>query len=335
MDDLIVEPFRRLLAGTCDPAKVREIEAGGPASQLWLALDEAGFTDVLVSEERGGAGMPLQDAAPLIEACGRHALPVPLAYTMAVRAALAETGEGATLDGAATVAPKPPVTEDGLLRCSGVPFGAVADWVVVTHDGDCSLWPAAAATVERDGVPGSVAASLGWAAMPVGRIPLRAIDWPATAAGLTALLMAGGMERVLEMTIAQANERKQFGRAIGKFQAVQQQVSVLAERTFAVRMAARIACPMHGWAATRTAVGAAKSYANEAAVEVASIAHAVFGAIGITAEHDLNLYTRRLHAHRQDYGTETWWHRELGREWLATDLSALDFIRDRLAPTSA
>ncbi len=332
LDPLILQSFERLLATSGTPAAVRGIEGGGSADALWSALEESGFPDLLVPEEQGGAGLSVLQAAPLIEACGRHVLPVPLACTMAVRAALAEAGHEAMPPGPVTVAPTAPVAVDGGLACAGVPFGVLARWVVVaTGPAAAALWPTAAARVEPDGAIGGLDAGLSWAGVPDGAIALPEADWHAVAAGLAVPVMAGIMERLLEMTLEQANGRRQFGRAIGKFQAIQQQVSVLAERTFAARMAGRIGCPATGWRPDRAAVATAKSFAGEAAAEAAAIAHAVHGAIGITADFDLQLFTRRLHALRAAYGTESWWNGELGREWLASGDGALDFIRSRLS----
>jgi acyl-CoA dehydrogenase len=333
-DDIFTESFERLLAGICPAATVRDIEAGAACGPLWSAIAEAGFADLLVSEAGGGAGLSLHDAAPLIEACGRHALPVPLAYTLLVRAALERAG-APQADGPVTIADTPAhAVRDGI-RCARVPFGAVSEWIVVTHDGACALWPANAARIERDGIHGSLDASFVWPSVPAEVIPLEPADWRAAGAAMTALMMAGAMERLLEMTIAYANDRNQFGKPIGKFQALQQQISLFAERTFATRMASRLACPAQPVPPDRRAVAAAKGYASAAAVEAAAIAHAVHGAIGITAEHDLNLYTRRLHAWRRAFGAETAWHAELGRAWLRDAGSALDFTRAHLSPSTA
>ncbi|MFL9900559.1 acyl-CoA/acyl-ACP dehydrogenase [Paraburkholderia fungorum] len=333
-DDIFTESFERLLSGVCAPATVRGIEAGAASGPLWSALAEAGFADLLVSEEGGGAGFSLHNAAPLIEACGRHALPVPLAYTLLVRAALERAG-AKPVDGPVTIADTPAHAVHEGVRCARVPFGAVSEWIVVTYGGACALWPTQAAQIERDGIHGSLDASLLWPSVPAAAISLEQADWRAAGAAITALMMAGAMERLLDMTIAYANDRKQFGKPIGKFQALQQQISLFAERTFATRMASRIACPTGQVPLDRRAVAVAKSYASAAAIDAAAIAHAVHGAIGITAEHDLNLYTRRLHAWRRAFGAETAWHAELGRAWLRDTSSALDFTRAHLSPSIA
>ena len=75
----------------------------------------------------------------------------------------------------------------------------------------------------------------------------------------------------------------------------------------------------------------AKLRACEAARGVAAIAHAVFGAIGITEEHVLGFYTRRLHEWRQAPGTEAQCARLLGEAVLARPEGLLDAVRLRLA----
>ena len=163
----------------------------------------------------------------------------------------------------------------------------------------------------------------------------------APALGLTACLnaaqMAGALQRVLEMTLQYANDRQQFGRPIGKFQAIQHQLAVMAEQVMAARMAAQIGCQSasNGPGAIEPAlmnVAVAKARANEAAVEVTALAHSIFGAIGFTAEHDLQLYTRRLHAWRLSAGTESYWHEVLGQAVLQSPYAlSLDILQNLTA----
>lgn len=330
MEDMLVDALERLLADVCQPETIRALEAGQSKDSLWAALADSGFADVLSPEAAGGAGLSLREAVPLIEACAHHALPLPLPFTMVARAALAETGAH-RVDGAITIAAGAPQAGSDSIRCARVPFGALADWVVVDN-GMPALWPVHGAAIERDGIHGSLDADVVWPAPPGNAIPLPLADWQAIAACVSAVQMAGAMTRLLEMTIAYANDRNQFGRPIGKFQALQQQISVLAERVFATRMAARIGCAAQGWRVERCAAAVAKGYASEAATLAAGIAHAVHGAIGITAEYALQNYTRRLHAWRLAYGAESYWHGELGELWLAGKASALDFVRTTLSP---
>lgn len=129
---------------------------------------------------------------------------------------------------------------------------------------------------------------------------------------LIAAQMAGAMQRVLEMTLQFANDRQQFGRPLGKFQAIQHQLAVMAEQVLAVRMAAQIGCSASGGRPDLINVSIAKARASEAAVEVTAIAHSIHGAIGFTADYDLQLFTRRLNAWRLQAGSESYWHEVLG-----------------------
>ena len=141
--------------------------------------------------------------------------------------------------------------------------------------------------------------------------------------------MAGAMQRVLDATLQYANDRVQFGRPIGKFQAIQHQLSVMAEHAFAGAhgRANGLRRRRHrGRSLLRAA--AAKARASEAAELVAAIAHAVHGAIGVTEEFDLQLFTRRLHEWRSRLGSESYWNARSARALLAaprhvdTDLHA-------------
>ncbi len=129
---------------------------------------------------------------------------------------------------------------------------------------------------------------------------------------LHAAQMAGALSQVMDMTLQYANDRLQFGRAIGKFQAIQHQISEMAEHVAASRLAAQIACEGTGNTPDPVRAAIGKLRASDAVTPVAAIAHAVHGAIGITEEFDLQLYTRRLHAWRVADGSERWWSRVLG-----------------------
>ena len=148
---------------------------------------------------------------------------------------------------------------------------------------------------------------------------------------VTAARIVGALERVMEMTLVFANERVQFGKPIGKFQAIQHQLAVMAEQVAAARMAAQIGCSMDAARPDPLRAAVAKSRTSEAASIVAPMAHAIHGAIGITAELDLQLFTRRLHQWRADYGSESAWNRVLGRALVASDQAlTLDFMREAL-----
>jgi acyl-CoA dehydrogenase len=325
-DDMLSDAFEQLLAGQAGPSVVRAIEDGAPTSALWQAIEESGFCDALLPEARGGAGLGLAQAYPLFEACGRHALPVPMAQTTMARALLVDAVHGAPAGSIALATRARPDT------AVHVTYGAVADWVLLSDARALQLWNTRAATRQTH-EPRSVDAVLQW---PAGAKPEFEIvaphDLRVASALLLAAQMAGAMRRLLETTLQYANERQQFGRSIGKFQALQHQLAVMAEHTEAARMAARIGCTGTAQLPDPLLAAVAKSRTSEAVAPVTSIAHAVHGAIGITEEFDLQLYTRRLHAWRIADGSESYWQQRIGRALLGSGATLPDFARTRLAP---
>lgn len=315
-DDMLADAVGVLLADRAPPAAVRRAEAGGLDRGLWAALTEAGFDRALAPEALGGSGLAWADVRGLWQACGRAAAPAPLAEAVlahglaglcgqALPAGVLSLGAGA-VDGDCVVA-------------RAVPWGADADFVLAVGTDRAWLLPVAACRVTPHGAAlaerevdlacplGAVAAVL---VLPAG------VDGLAAGAALRSAQIAGALEAVLALTLGHAGDRRQFGRALGQFQAVQQQLAVLAEDLMAARMAAALACQGAGPPAWQAAA-AAKLVAGEAAARAAAIAQAVHGAIGITAEHDLSLYSRRLLAWRLQFGGDGRWAAALGADLLA------------------
>lgn len=333
--DLFAAPFERLLAEQCPPDAVRQIERSPAPGALWAQIEASGFLDVLLPETAGGAGLSLAQALPLFEAEGRHAVPLPVAHTMFVRAVMGQAG-AVPPSGPIAIAPLLLQAADGNLRCPGTPYGLLAEWVAVAAPQGWLLLPAAQAQRVATGIHGSLVADLHWPALPTGaHRSAQPAAWCEAGALIAAALLAGGMQRVMEMTVDYANQREQFGRSIGKFQAIQHQLAVLAENVAASRMAAALGCSDAGTWPLPLRVAVAKARTSEAAALAAHIAHAVHGAIGVTAEFDLQLHTRRLHEWRAAFGAETHWNRVLGRALLADPTrSTLDFMRQALMPMS-
>lgn len=332
----LAEPLGRLLADACPPATVRAIEHGASPAVLWARLEASGFLDAVVIESAGGAGLALAEAFALFVAEGRQVLPVPMAHTMLVRGVLALHGIAAP-SGSIAIASRTRHASDGSVSCPGTPCGSVADWIVVTHPEGWCLLRAADAERAPSGTHASLRADLTWRAFPPRvRVLPHPIEWRAAGAAIASAQIAGALEQVLQTTLAYAGQRVQFGRPIGRFQAIQHNLAVMAQQVAAARMAAEIGCAGATVLPDRLRAALAKARTSEAAALVANSAHAVHGAIGITAELDLQLYTRRLHEWRSDFGAETHWNRELGRALLDGDAPlALDFMRGNLIPPAA
>lgn len=147
---------------------------------------------------------------------------------------------------------------------------------------------------------------------------------------LRAAAIAGAAGHLLEMTTGYANERVQFGKPIGRQQALQQNLAVMAEECVAVRLAAQLAGGSAGEWPDALRAALAKSNASAAAPRIANIAHAVHGAIGISAEYDLQLYTRRLHRWRVECGSESMHNRAIAVSILESGEGPVDWIRAQL-----
>jgi len=133
------------------------------------------------------------------------------------------------------------------------------------------------------------------------------------------------MEAALVLSTRYANDRVQFGQPIAKFQAIQQQLALLAEQAAAALVAVEsaVSAVAAGRPSAALAVAVAKIRTGEAAGKVAEIAHQVHGAIGFTHEHSLHRLTRRLWSWRDEFGTESRWSQELGREVMSAGANTL------------
>lgn len=325
--DMLREATSRLLDDALTPAIRAAAAAGEWPESLWSALEELGLPAAILPDEAGGFGVPVADALSLVAVVGEYALPLPLVDTMLAGFLLAKAGLEVPA-GALSVAPGAEVTIDASGRATGrawdIPWGRHVGSVVVLGtgaDGPALLAiPRSALTLDlgtniagepRDDVRfESVAAPMA----AFGRREFRAVG-----AATRALMMAGALRAVSAMTAQYAQERNQFGRALGKFQAIQQSLAVLAsEAAAAVAIAGVAADAVAAWDKSLVpAVAAAKVRTGEAAGTGAAIAHQIHGAIGFAQEHRLHHYTRRLWAWRDEFGREAGWARDLGRHLAA------------------
>lgn len=322
-DNLIAEAADRLMEEAATGAAVRRLEDRASASATWAALAESGFLDALVPEDKGGAGLTPEAILPVLFAAGRHGLPLPLGATIMAREALAGAGRQAP-EGAIAIASS--ARREGPALVAAVPAGEFADHVLVPDGGAWLLLAADAAEVAPTGE--TTSSRMRWAA-PAG-VAVAGFDGLVAGAAVEVAEMAGAMEAMLAMTLRYANDRSQFGRPIGKFQAIQQQLAVMTELAHAALAAAGLAfaAPQENRAA---AVAAAKVTIGEGAAEVTAIAHAVHGAIGMTEELDLHLLSERVRRGRLRYGSERFWARRLGAAVMAAKApTMLDFVRTRI-----
>ncbi|HYW02430.1 MAG TPA: acyl-CoA dehydrogenase family protein [Gammaproteobacteria bacterium] len=341
MRDMLLDSARRILADHCAPAEVIRAEQGEWPAALWQALESAGLPLMLVPESLGGSGLDWADALALLRLAGRYSAPVPLGETLLAADLLARAGI-APPSGPLSVAPAragdAPRLENGdgpalsgTLR--RVPWGRYAAGVaVVARAGDD--WRVALAD-PADGVieEGVNLAGEARDEMRFERAPVRVGEALAEAdagfvlrmhgALVRAAQMTGAMDRALELSVAYAGEREQFGRPIGRFQAIQQQLAVMTGDVAAAGAALEAAGERLGRGDAWFFAAVARTRIAEAAGPAASVAHQVHGAMGFTYEHSLHLSTRRLWSWREEFGSEREWGERIGRALAVRGADAL------------
>jgi alkylation response protein AidB-like acyl-CoA dehydrogenase len=330
---MFAEAIESILHDQFTPAAIRAIEEGRDARPAWNVLAEAGFLELLTDEDAGGAGLTLSELFPVVLTIGRHATPVPLAQTIVARALLARAAAKAPA-GMITLAQSCRRERDGTLTCEYTPFGALADYVLAGVEGGLVLLDCSAAQRVPSGVYRSQCATLHWPAnyrsgMLYGPTAADVQTW---GAALHAALIAGAATRVGEMTLEYCQCRSQFGRPIGKYQVIQHQLSVMIEHIAAMTVAAQIAFVGEHLQPARLSVAIGKARASEAVQLVAASAHGLQGAIGITEEYDLQLYSRRLHEWRGAHGAEEYWNGVVGATVVeCAGQGVADFVRHAMA----
>jgi len=272
-------------------ASVRALlsDAGIPAAaRAWAAGDHAPGLDVLARLGKIGVGeladYPVE-LAVVFEELGRHAVPGPLIESYAVAPALGLTAELATV----AVPPHVPYALDADVA---TPFVISGDAVCHAEVGArrTSVDPARRLFEVRPGE---------WAGNASEVLDLGVLCQAAQLVGLG--------HGLLEQAAVYVTQRRQFGRAVGEFQAVKHHLAD-------VLVALEFARPLVHAAAVTGAVedvSAARVAAADAAYLAARAALQVHGAVGFTQEHDLSLWLLKVRALRSAWGTQTFHRRRV------------------------
>jgi alkylation response protein AidB-like acyl-CoA dehydrogenase len=281
---------------------VRRSEPLGFDADLWSTSVELGLPGMCLSEGVGGGGADALSATIVAVELGRTIAPVPLAeHWSATRCAASLFPEADWLpdvvDGSApaTVALRSAVDDCWEV----VPAGAVAsmvvgvrgDHVVVARIEPSDLRTTHASAPVADCRIGEVLAALPLeAAGPQWR---RAIhEWKTFTSGL----LVGVASRALELAVAYALERHQFGRPIGSFQSIQHALAdLVAPIDGAWLLASEAAWACDRWSDERRAQLASMAFlfSADAARDATSVAVHVHGGYGVMEEYDIQLYYRR------------------------------------------
>lgn len=323
---LIEDTTRRMITDALTPAALEAAEHGKWAEALWEQLETQGLVQPSAIAEAGEAAEGLEIEAAVLRAAAATAVPLPVAETALAGWFLTQQGievPGGALSIASFEAEENLSYEGG--RVSGslarVPWGREVSAIVAIVAGKLVL---------LDRHAGVVTQGVNMAAEPRDSITFdRAIpiavgsaanqeQMLARCAAVRSLQLAEAAARVLEISVEYAGQRKQFGKPIGGFQAIQHQLAAAASEVASARVAAQQA--YQALAAGKNVVFAcaiAKARANEAAGNVARMGHQVHGAIGFTQEYQLHRFTRRIQSWRGEFGASAFWNRRLGELVLA------------------
>lgn len=341
--EILRDSARKFFAGECPVSEVRRSMETDTAydAALWSKLAAQGYTGIIFPEEYGGVGLGKAELILLMEEAGRALLPGPFFATVALAGAVLEaTGtpeqkekylklicEGAArstvamLEASASWDPSDARMEAIGGRLTGeklfVPDAGVADFIVVAARNGVFVVDAGDPGVRISPMAGmdltrklSAVQFNGAAGEKLGNAAGLSRGLDVATAALVAE-MVGGMQRTLELTVEYAKTRKQFGKPIGAFQAVQHQCADMYLETESSRSAAYYAA----WALEENlpdaalAVSIAKTYASDACRAVGNRGIQVHGGMGFTWENDLHLYYRRAKASESMLG-DAIFHRE-------------------------
>jgi len=317
--DAIRDSVRTFLEAELPMSRVRAF-MGAPAAdytELWRRAAALGFFGLGIPEKYGGAGYALTEEMVLFEELGRALAPGPWLGTVLAAHALAQGGMArgplaaivaGELRVAACIDPwgGPLTWRDN--RISGtrraVLGAGIAEAFVVVDDA-AVLFVALSDAVAVDAVPSLDATN------PIGTVTfrdapciLRSRDASSAAAlrrAATVLSCAdavGGTARTVEMSVAYAKVRHQFGKPIGSFQAVKHRCADMAVRAEVARSATTYAtvsvrdgAPDADFQAAVAKVLAADAYLRNSADNVQN-----HGGMGYTWECDAHLYVKRARA---------------------------------------
>jgi alkylation response protein AidB-like acyl-CoA dehydrogenase len=310
--EMTAEVVRSLLADLCQPADLRRLMANGqPRDEArWARIVEMGLAGALVPEASGGLGLLPVDFILPAEACGYAALPEPLventgvALPLLAAAAPDAPALAKALDGALTVAVAHPAN-------TFVADADTAGALVLERDG--ALWLAEPSQVTLTAQP-SVdpfrrLCTVDFDPAKAVRIASEVEAAPHLAAAFdrgalfTAAQLLGMAQASVDLAVAYAKERQQFGKPIGSYQAVKHMLAtaqVKIEFARPVLYAAAAMLPQAD-AFSRARISHARLAATEAADLAARTAIQVHGAMGYSWEVDVHFFLKRSIA------LSTWW----------------------------
>jgi alkylation response protein AidB-like acyl-CoA dehydrogenase len=305
------DSVRDALKIECTPAKVRAAWEDGDRRAFWRTLTKLGVVGATVPEARGGLGLGALDMVPVFEECGFACIPGPVVETLAVGVPLLAALDD-QIPWLARVASGEALLATGLQRAPFVADADIADLLLLERGGALHAVPRTdVALTAQPSIDGARRLfSVAWepsgaSCIASGELARAAIAQAQARGALATAAMLLGIGRwLVSTTIDYVKVRKQFGAAIGSFQAVKHP---LADAHTALELARPLV-----WRAAHAldqrepermlAVSMAKARASDAATRAARTALQCHGAIGYSFEHDLHLWMKRAWALTSSFG---------------------------------
>jgi alkylation response protein AidB-like acyl-CoA dehydrogenase len=287
---------REFLSARYKPEELRRLaleDERGFTDEQWREMAELGWPGLAVPEESGGAGLGMVELAVVAEELGCALAPTPLQGSWVAGFLLSGVGETEWL---ARVA-------DGSVRAAVAAAAYDADTFLVPQAAGADIFVLGPRVLEPDGVQVEPLEALDPTRRPFRvKVTGEGTDIPGDPEGATeriAVMLAaesvGIAQRCMDMSIAYAKERQQFGKPIGAFQAVAHtcaQMLLETENSRALVYNAAWALD-HDPDQAPLAAAMAKAYASDAGVRCAQFAIQVHAGIGMTWEHDLHFFLKR------------------------------------------
>jgi len=318
---IVEDSARRTIADALTAEVIEAAEHGIWAGALWERLEAQGLLRPSAIAEESDAAGGLEIEAAVLRAATASAIPLPVAETALAAWFLSRQGIEIPI-GPLTIASfadgETLSYEAGRVsgRLARVPWGRDAIGVVAIAGGMLVLLdPRSAKIIQGVNMAAEPRDTIEFSGAPPIAIGGQAEreEMLCRCAAVRGVQIAEAAARALEISVEYAGQRKQFGKPIGGFQAIQHQLAAAAGEVASARVAAQQAyLALADGKNMPFACAIAKARASDAAGAVARVAHQVHGAIGFTQDYQLHRFTRRIQSWRGEFGASAFWNRRLG-----------------------
>lgn len=332
MKEMIVDVVEKIYKKHLTKETVDLVDEGKWAENVWTILENNNLIHIASSEQAGGAGGDLDDLLSLYMLIGKYAAPIPFVETTLSNYLLELVGlqisnQKCTYRFKDNHVKRTGNTIDGILY--EVPWARHVDELITVIDDQLVHVSLSEAEIDTQS---------NLAGEPRDTVILKNTKVIQSSPLLTSLqkaqiialetaaknaIMSGALTKAHDLTVKYTKEREQFGRPIHRFQLVQQHLAFLAGEAVITTAAIENMISALKTSDGYDEVGYTRIRMDEAVKVITASAHQVHAAIGVTHEHSLHQYTRRLWSWRDEGYTVSYWKKELAKKILqseATDI---------------